>query len=56
MHLKDDTEDEKYSQFLDEWTLQELVTKYSDYIRFPIRMDVTKTRAKGGQPRRQAGV
>ena len=50
MHLKDDTEDEHYSEFLDEWKLKELVTKYSDYIRFPIRMAVTKTRKKEGSP------
>ena len=50
MHLKDDTEDEHYSEFLDEWKLKELVAKYSDYIRFPIRMAVTKTRKKEGGP------
>ena len=50
MHLKDDTEDEHYSEFMDEWKLKELVTKYSDYIRFPIRMAVTKTRKKEGSP------
>ena len=44
MHLKDDTEDEHYSEFLEEWKLRELVKKYSDYIRFPIRMAVTKTK------------
>ena len=38
MHLKDDTEDEHYSEFLEEWKLRELIKKYSDYIRFPIRM------------------
>ena len=42
MHLKDDTEDEHYSEFLEEWKLRELIKKYSDYIRFPIRMAVTK--------------
>ena len=50
MHLKDDTEDEHYSEFMDEWKLKELVTKYSDYIRFPIRMAVTKTRKKEDSP------
>ena len=44
MHLKDDTEDEHYSEFLEEWKLRELIKKYSDYIRFPIRMAVTKTK------------
>ena len=50
MHIKPDTDDEKYSEFLESWRLQELVRKYSDYIRFPIRMEVTKTRKKEGCP------
>ena len=50
MHIKADTEDEKYSEFLEAWRLQELVRKYSDYIRFPIRMEVSKTRRKEGSP------
>jgi len=50
MHVKDDTEDEQYSEFLEPWRLQELVRKYSDYIRFPIRMEVSKTRKKEGSP------
>ena len=48
MHLKEDTEDEKYSEFLEEWRIRELVKKYSDYIRFPIRMEVTRSRKKEG--------
>jgi len=50
MHIKADTDDEKYSEFLESWRLQELVRKYSDYIRFPIRMEVSKTRKKEGCP------
>ncbi len=50
MHLKPDTDDERYSEFLESWRLQELVRKYSDYIRFPIRMEVSKTRRKEGSP------
>ena len=46
MTLKEDTEDEKYSEFLDEYKIRELVRKYSDYIRYPIRMEVTKSRMK----------
>ena len=46
MHLKADTEDENYSRFLQEHELRSLVRKYSDYIRYPIRMDVTKARVK----------
>ena len=50
MHVKEDSEEEKYSEFLESWRLQELVRKYSDYIRFPIRMDVSRTRVKEGSP------
>ena len=50
MHIKPDTDDEHYSEFLESWRLQELVRKYSDYIRFPIRMEVSKTRRKEGSP------
>lgn len=46
MKLKADTEDEKYSRFLEEYTIRELIRKYSDYIRYPIRMEVTKSRQK----------
>ena len=38
LHLKEDTEDEKYSEYLEEYTLKNLIKKYSDYIRYPIRM------------------
>ena len=50
MHIKPDTEDERYGEFLENWKLQELVRKYSDYIRFPIRMEVSKTRKKEDSP------
>lgn len=50
MHLRPDTDDEKFSEFLEGWRLQELVRKYSDYIRFPIRMEVSKTRKKEDSP------
>ncbi len=46
LHIKDDTDDEKYGEFLDSYRLRGLVKKYSDYIRYPIRMEVEKTRAK----------
>ena len=46
--LKDDTEEEQYSEFLDSYRLQDLIKKYSDYIRYPIRMDVEKSRLKEG--------
>ena len=50
MHIKPDEDEENYSEFLESWRLQELVRKYSDYIRFPIRMEVEKTRRKEGSP------
>ena len=46
MTLKADTEDEKYSRFLKSWELQQLVKKYSDYIRYPIKMEMEKSRVK----------
>ena len=53
MHIKADGEEEKYSEFLESWRIQELVRKYSDYIRFPIRMEVSKTRKKEDSPEDQ---
>ena len=50
MHIKEDGEEEKYSEFLESWRITELVHKYSDYIRFPIRMEVNKTRKKENSP------
>lgn len=43
LKLKDDTDDEKCSTYLDQYQIQSLVKKYSDYIRFPIRMEVEHT-------------
>lgn len=40
--LLDDTDDEKYSEFLQEYRLRELIKRYSDYIRYPIKMEVEK--------------
>ena len=50
MHIKPDGEEENYSDFLQEYTLRNLVKKYSDYIRWPIRMEVTKSRKKEDSP------
>ena len=44
MTLKADTEEENYSKFLEEYEIRSLVKKYSDYIRYPICMDVTRSR------------
>ena len=46
MELKADTEDDNYSRFLEEYEIRTLVKKYSDYIRYPIRMEVSKSRKK----------
>ena len=46
--IKDNTEEENYDEFLEEYRLQGLVKRYSDYIRYPIRMAVTRTRKKEG--------
>ena len=46
MHLKPDTEDEHYSEYLETSRLQTLIKKYSDYIRHPIRMEVEDYRQK----------
>lgn len=42
LYLRDDTEDTKYSEYLDEWQIKDLIKKYSDYIRYPIKTWVTK--------------
>ncbi len=46
LELLPDSEDEDYSGFLDQYRLKSLVKKYSDYIRFPIKMEVTHSRPK----------
>ena len=50
MTLKKDTEEDKFSRFLEEHELRSLVKRYSDYIRYPIRMEVTKSRKKEDSP------
>ncbi|MBQ2696376.1 MAG: molecular chaperone HtpG [Clostridia bacterium] len=46
LYLKENTEDENYDEFLDEYRLRAIVKKYSDYIHYPILMEVTKRRPK----------
>ncbi len=46
LYLKEDTEEEKYSKYLETYELKELVRKYSDYIRYPIRMQVETSKVK----------
>ena len=50
MTLKEDSEEESYSEYLEEYQLRSLIRKYSDYIRYPIRMEVTKSRKKEDSP------
>ena len=44
LYLKENTEDENYDDYLDQFRIRNLVSKYSNYIRYPIKMEVTKTR------------
>ncbi|TCI66997.1 molecular chaperone HtpG [Exiguobacterium sp. SH0S7] len=46
LHLKADTEDDTYSSFLEEYEIRSLIKKHSDFIRYPIKLDVTKHRPK----------
>ena len=45
LSLKDNTDEDDYDQYLSEWKLRELIKRYSNYVRYPIHMTVTKTRA-----------
>ncbi len=47
MHLKEDTEDNKYSEYLETYKLKSLIKTYSDYIRYPIVMDMEKVKEEG---------
>lgn len=46
LKIKDNTEEENYDEFLEQYRIQELIKKYSDYIRYPIMMDMTHSRVK----------
>lgn len=48
LKIKEDTEDEKYDEFLQEYRIRSLIKRYSDYIRYPIRMNVEQRRLKEG--------
>lgn len=48
LEIKDNTEEENYDEFLTSYKIKELVKKYSDYIRYPIKMDVEHERLKEG--------
>lgn len=54
MHIKPDTDDEKYSQYLEDYRIRSLVKKYSDYIHYPIKMETEHTEntaAEGQEPK-----
>ena len=48
LHIKEDNDDEKYSNYLEDYKIQELIRKYSDYIRYLIKMDVERKEKKEG--------
>lgn len=48
VYLRDDTEEDNYSEFLHEHTIRSLVTKYSDYLRYPIMMEIENSKLKEG--------
>ena len=48
LKLKDDTDEEKYSDYLDSFKIQGIIKKYSDYIRYPIKMELEKSKLKEG--------
>ncbi len=48
LKIKENTEDEQYDEYLEQYRLKALIKKYSDFIRYPIKMDVTEQRPKEG--------
>ncbi|TDT45998.1 molecular chaperone HtpG [Fonticella tunisiensis] len=48
LKIKENTEDEKYDEYLEEYRLKSIIKKYSDFIRYPIKMDITRRRLKEG--------
>lgn len=50
LHLRENTDDENYDMYLDQNTIRSLIRKYSNYIRYPIKMEITKTKIKEGSP------
>lgn len=48
LRIKDNTEEENFDDYLSEYRLRSIIKKYSDFIRYPIKMDVTKNRLKEG--------
>jgi molecular chaperone HtpG len=48
LKIKENTEEENYDEYLDEYHLKSIIKKYSDFIRYPIKLDVTSSRLKEG--------
>jgi molecular chaperone HtpG len=48
LKIKENTEDENYDEFIEEYRLKSIIKKYSDFIRYPIKMDVSSSRLKEG--------
>ena len=48
LNIKPDTEEEKYSEFLEEYKIKDMIKKYSDYIRYPIQMLCSEEKLKEG--------
>lgn len=53
LHIKPDTDDDKYSKYLQEYEIRNLVKKYSDYIRYPIKTQVTKYKEQSEEDRKE---
>ena len=56
LYIKEDNDDEKYSEFLEEYRIRGLVRKYSDYIRYPIKMPVTRREKVEGEESKYEAV
>jgi molecular chaperone HtpG len=48
LQIKENTEDENYDEYLEEYRLKSIIKKYSDFIRYPIKMDITERKLKEG--------
>lgn len=48
LKVKENTEDENFDEYLEEYKLQSIIKKYSDFIRYPIKMDITREKLKEG--------
>lgn len=48
LHIKENTEDDNFDEFVEQFRLQSIIKKHSDFIRYPIKMDVTSSRLKEG--------